>query len=1048
MTAKPSRLPDDMTRQPAGGRPLRGLLLWTIVLLLGLPLAGCLGKPAEEPEAIASPAAMEGAVEDQAPDEGEGEPDDAAVDAEDAEAAEHVETDLILDARQLIFEGKRSGEGYFSADGRKLIYQAEREADNPFYQIYLLDLETGDNELVSTGVGKTTCAWVHPEGDKVLFAATHEDPEAEAKMAEEFRLREEATGRRYEWNYDDTYEIYEKDLETGELTNLTNAVGYDAEGSWSPDGSKIAFASNRLAYSEPMSAEDQERFDFDNGYMADIYIMDADGSNVERLTEEPGYDGGPFFSPDGSRIVYRHFNETGELAEIWTMAIDGTDKRQITRLDAMSWAPFYHPSGDYIIFTTNLHGFQNFEFYMVDVEGQKEPIRVTFTEGADVLPVFSPDGQQLTWSSTRGEGSGSQQWIAGWDHDKALELLELAPAQGSVSYQGGEGDLATADMAATEDEITAEDARLHVEVLAGEAMDGRLTGTPGEAAATEYVAEAFEALGLQPAGSEGYYQPFEFTSGVSMQGPNVLSITLGDGTELEPEVDVDWRPLAFSKPASAGFADLVFAGYGINAPEEGEQAAYDSYGDLDVEGKWVVVLRYLPENVTPERRQHLSRYASLRFKAMEARDRGAAGILVVSGPNSQVQEQLVPLAFDASVSGTAIHAASISDDLAGQIFEAAGQDLASAQSALDDGEIEEGEGQFELGGAQAGAHFTLAFETSTGRNAIGRLQIGDAPSEEVVVLGAHVDHLGRGQGGDSLARAGEEDQIHFGADDNASGVAGLIEIAQQMAARETAGELPEEARDLVFAAWSGEELGLLGSNHYVKTMKQEMGDAETLYPAVAAYLNMDMIGRLEEQLVLQGVGSSSYWRGEIERRNVPIGLPLSLSDDSYLPTDATSFYLAGVPILSAFTGAHEDYHSPRDTADKLDYVDLAKTARLMGLIAQGLSTAEAAPDYVAIAPSSDSENRRVGRVFLGTIPDYAGSEVEGMLLSGVSAEGPAEEAGIQGGDIIVEMAGESIANIYDYTRVLDSLKIGEEASVVVMRDGERLELSIVPTSRD
>ncbi|MCB0215776.1 MAG: M28 family peptidase [Chloroflexi bacterium] len=1029
-TARPATRPSRPRRLGAWARLVPGLALCLL-------LVGCLGREAQAPtEATAT--AVEPA---------EASPEAAATEAGTG-LGDYGEGDLISGARQLIFEGLRSGEGYFSADGRKLIYQAEREADNPFYQIYLLDLETGDNTLVSTGVGKTSCAWIHPDGDKVLFASTQDDPEAEAKMAEEFRLREEETGRRYEWNYDATFEIYQKDLATGEYTNLTNALGYDAEGSWSPDGSRIAFASNRLAYAEPMSPEDQERFDFDNGYMADIYIMDADGGNLQRLTDAPGYDGGPFFSPDGSRIVYRHFNETGELAEIWSMATDGSDKRQLTHLGAMSWAPFYHPSGKYIVFTTSLHGFANFEIYMVDVEGTKEPLRVTFTDGPDVLPVFSPDGKQITWSTRRG-GAGSQQWIADWNHDEALALLDLAPAQGSVAYAGGEGDLATADLSATTAEITAEDARLHVEALSGDAMAGRLTGTPGEAAATEYVAEAFEAIGLAPAGSDGYYQPFEFTSGVAMGEPNVLSITLPDGSELEPVVDVDWRPLAFSKPNSAGFGDLVFAGYGINAPADGDQPAYDSYGDLDVEGKWVVALRYLPENVTPERRQHLGRYASLRFKAMEARDRGAVGILIVSGPASQVKEQLVPLKFDASVSGTAIHAASISDDLAQQLFAAAGQDLAAAQAALDAGEVVPG---FVLGDAsgtaQAGAHFTLAFETSTGRNTVGRLQIGDAPSDEVVILGAHVDHLGHGEGGDSLARADEEGQIHHGADDNASGVAGLIEIAQQMAAREAAGELPEEARDLVFVAWSGEELGLLGSNHFVKAMKAELGEPETLSPPVAAYLNMDMIGRLTDKLVLQGVGSSDFWKPEIEKRNVPIGLPLGLSDDTYLPTDATSFYLAGVPILSAFTGAHEDYHSPRDTADKIDYADLAKIARLVGSLAQDVATAETAPDYLTVAPSGDGENRRVGHVYLGTIPDYAESGVEGMLLSGVSAEGPAAEAGIQSGDVIVELAGQAIANIYDYTRVLDSLKIGQAVGVVVLRDGEKVTLEITPASRD
>ncbi len=429
---------------------------------------------------------------------------------------------------------------------------------------------------------------------------------------------------------------------------------------------------------------------------------------------------------------------------------------------------------------------------------------------------------------------------------------------------------------------------------------------------------------------------------------------------------------------------------------------------------------------------------------MEARDRGAVGLLVVSGPTSQVKEQLVPLKFDAAVAGAAVHAASLDDALGQRLLATAGKDLATIQADLDTGDVVAG---FDLPGVQAGAHFMLEFDKATGRNVLGRLQVGDEASEQVVVVGAHVDHLGHGEGGDTLAKPEEQGQIHYGADDNASGVAGLIEIAQSLADREAKGELAEDDRDFVFAAWSGEELGLLGSNHFVKAMKAANGDAETLAPEIAAYLNMDMIGRLQEKLVLQGVGSSPFWKPEIEKRNVPLGLPLALSDDTYLPTDATSFYVAGVPILSAFTGAHEDYHTPRDTPDKLDYEDLAKSARLVGLLAGAVSAAPEAPPYVQIASRGEA-NRRVGKVYMGTIPDYAATDLEGVLLSGVSNESPAQKAGIRGGDILVELAGQKLANIYDFTRVLDSLKVGEDVTVVVLRDGQRVTLKLTPSSRE
>ena len=1025
------------------------------ILLGALALAtGACNVPAETDQAAESEA------EDQARDEGEvGEAEDGAELTEGGTITDepHTEDELLTNVRQLILEGKRSGEGYFSPDGRYLIFQAEREPDNPFYQMYLLDLETGDTRRLSPGQGKTTCGWVHPSNERVIFASSHDDPGAADKMQTELDLREKGEQRRYEWAYDDHYEIYSVDLETEEFTNLTNSPGYDAEGSYSPDGSLIAFSSNRLAYGdEPMSEEDQELFEFDNGYMAEIYLMNADGSDIRRLTDTPGYDGGPFFSPDGQRILWRRFNAEGDVAEIYTMNIDGSDETRLTDLGAMSWAPFYHPTGDYIIFSTSVHGFQNFEFYMVDTAGEKDPVRVTFTDGPDVLPVFNPAGDQLVWSTRRGADGLPQVHIADWNDARARELLALSPQRGSTVYDVGDALDTAADLSATAPEIRPEDARLHVERLTDESMDGRLTGTPGEAAATAYVADAFERLGLEPAGEDGFFQAFDFTSGVSLEGPNVLSVQFGEPEESEsdtdeaeempdPELDTDWRPLSFSKAGSVGFSDVIFAGYGIKAPKESDQPAYDSYGELDVDGKWVVALRYLPEDITPERRQHLSRYASLRFKAMEARDRGAAGILIVSGPNSQTRDQLVPLRFDASVSGAAIPAVSITDELAGQFFEAAGLDLGQAQTALDEGEMVPG---FELPGAQVGAHFSLTFEESVGRNVVGRLVVGEEASEQVVVIGAHVDHLGHGEGGDSLALSEEEGQIHAGADDNASGVAGLIEIAQKLSARDAAGELDEDQRDFVFVAWSGEELGLLGSNHYVKAMKAQMDDAATIYPAVSAYLNMDMIGRLEQSLVLQGIGSSSFWTTEIEKRNVPVGLSLSLSQDTYLPTDATSFYLAGVPILSAFTGAHSEYHSPRDTADTLDYEDLAKVAKLVGLIAQGVATADEPPEYVEIAPEGQGSNRRTGRAYLGTIPDYAETDVQGVMLSGVANESPAAEAGILTGDILVMLAGQEMANIYDFVRVLDALKIGETVEAAVMRDGERIEVTVTPVSRD
>ncbi|UJO99770.1 MAG: biopolymer transporter Tol, partial [Nitrosomonas sp.] len=240
--------------------------------------------------------------------------------------------DFITDEQQLSVKEKRAGEAYYRADSKWMIYQAEVSDDNPFYQIFLKNIDSGAVTQVSPGTGKTTCAWVHPSQEKVLFSSTHDDKEAKAKMAAEIERRKAGEHKSYAWDYDEFYDIYETDFSGGHIRNLTNTLGYDAEASWSPDGKLIAFASNRRAYNGELSEEEMALFKANPASMIDIYIMDADGANVKRLTQTKSYDGGPFFSPDGQRIVWRRFSESGREAEIFTMNIDGSDQKQITRL--------------------------------------------------------------------------------------------------------------------------------------------------------------------------------------------------------------------------------------------------------------------------------------------------------------------------------------------------------------------------------------------------------------------------------------------------------------------------------------------------------------------------------------------------------------------------------------------------------------------------------------------------------------------------------------------------------------------------------------------
>ena len=604
---------------------------------------------------------------------------------------------------------------------------------------------------------------------------------------------------------------------------------------------------------------------------------------------------------------------------------------------------------------------------------------------------------------------------------KRLSLLLLLPSFGVAASAAAQVSL---------------DTRAIVEYLAADELEGRLTGSPGIRMAADYVIERLEAIGAEPLpGAGGFRQAFSYTAGVADTG-TTMRITGSGGTRVAgagvagtdgPSV----RALSFSDTGAAE-GRFVFAGYGLSVPET-DDFSYDSYATLDVTDKIVVVFRYFPEDAEGELRATLARYAGLRYKALAARERGAAGLVVVTGPRSPNAGALVPLAFDTAVSDSGIVAVSVDGALGAAIIESAGEPVEAVQASLDTANPHVTGFDLPLEGA---VEARLEKRQATGYNVVGHLPPTAAAARDkpYVMLGAHYDHLGRGRGGDSLARGAEAGQIHNGADDNASGVAAVLAAGARLAGA-------ARGRGIILALWSGEELGLLGSADFVAQEPVPMD-------SIAAYLNFDMVGRLRDgTLNLQAVGSSSIWTGLAEELNEPVGLNLTFVADPYLPTDVRSLNASRVPSLNFFTGSHEDYHRPTDDADTLNYEGLDRIVDLATALAANLANRPDAPDYVRVREVQQRGGGATMRIFTGTIPDYT-QEVEGLALSGVVGGGPAEAAGLRGGDVIVGLAGRTVTNVYDYMYALDLLRAGEPAEVVFVRGGERMAATLVPRVRE
>lgn len=568
-------------------------------------------------------------------------------------------------------------------------------------------------------------------------------------------------------------------------------------------------------------------------------------------------------------------------------------------------------------------------------------------------------------------------------------------------------------------DITGPEIKAHVRYLASDELHGRKSGSTDDATAAHYIADQLKSYGLQAAGDSGtYFQHFTFISSVRLGIGNALAVIDGNGAIERFGVDTDFRPLSFTSNDSLT-APIVFVGYGISAPDLG----YDDYAGVSVEKKVVVVLRFGPDGDKPQSK--FSRFTSPRNKARIAREKGAACIIVITGPADDQEDNLLRLSFDQIGGSSGIPALTVKRSILLPLLERRGLSLKAIQDSIASTQKPH---SFEVAGSQISVRTDVEEVTANSANVLGFLPGSDpAVKDQVLVLGAHFDHIG--MGGEGSGSPTDTGAVYHGADDNASGTAGLLELAQKFAS-----ENGRIRRTVVFAFFSGEELGTLGSLRYVNSPPFPL-------ERTVAMLNMDMIGRLSGKvLTVYGTGTSPSWIPLLQRYNADSSFTLTMMPDGYGPSDHSSFYAKNIPVLHFFTGAHSDTHKPTDTWNRLDFDGEEHVVRYVYEIAENVLKGDARPAYTRVETSTPQAggDRRSFSVTLGIIPDFSGSTNGGMKITGVRPKGAAEKAGLASGDVLVKMAGKKVLNIYDYMGILGELKAGDVVEVEVMRDGKSL----------
>lgn len=583
-------------------------------------------------------------------------------------------------------------------------------------------------------------------------------------------------------------------------------------------------------------------------------------------------------------------------------------------------------------------------------------------------------------------------------------------------------NIAVYNQQADNPEVTTAEIKEHISFLASDKLKGRDSGTEELFGAAVYISDEFKNYGLEPLFKDGFLQEFPFVKTIELTDKNSLSFST-NGSEVELKLREDYITVPFSGNTDVN-ASLVFAGFGISASD----LNYDDYSGIDVKNKIVIVFRNTPEPAVAH--SGFDAHSPLRKKSSVARDKGAAGIIFINPYDSnKTSDDLVEFSFDRGGAMSDFSVQSVKRIFIEELLHNEGINLKDVYNKILESKKPS---SFELKNSSAKISTEVKEVEAVSWNVAGYLEGKDPElKNELIIIGAHFDHLG--MGGEGSLYRGDEPQIHNGADDNASGTTGVLELAEKFASRKN-----NLKRSIVFITFSGEELGLLGSNYFVNNLPFPVEDAITM-------VNMDMIGRLKDSsLIVYGTGTSSDWK-DILNNNNKYGFKLTFNDEGFGPSDHSSFYGKKIPVLFFFTGTHEDYHKPSDDTEKINFTGEKDILNYVYDIVTAIDKNPIRPDYLLVE-KKESGQMFARKVYVGTVPDFA-SNVDGYKISGVSEGSPAQLAGLQGGDIIISFGGKKISNIYDFTYALGDFVPGDEVDVIVKRGEDEITFKVKLASK-